>query len=155
MSNQSDKTIEVFDPLLDRLLARHAMSLLIIAPDGTTIGDLLANGGRGGSMRLPEKEDWIRIPPRGIVSTKCSFVAGDVPNIDHIEPEPLPPGRYFLEFCVHDRALSGLPAGFTESTSGKEALKLPSYEQWQIAFPGQEIGKSKRIELQLVPRTGD
>ena len=155
MRNRSDRAIEVFDAKLDRRLQDHAMALVILGPDGSYIGDHLARGGRSGSMRLPHKSDWANLNSGDKISAKVAFTAGDVPTADQIEPASLPPGKYFLELRVFDRALSGLPAGMKEETSGSETLKLPSFQRWRFGFPGNEVVRSNRMELQILARTGD
>ena len=33
--------------------------------------------------------------------------------------------------------------------------KRMSYREWRAGFPGKEIYRSKRVELEILPRTGD
>jgi hypothetical protein len=166
--NLSDKTIDLYSPV--RTGRERASSLAILSEDGTLIGDLFAAGvgsAEGG---------WSELPPGGLRSTKFRFSAGlvwDTPfwNTDNM----LPPGKYVLEWRIHNHLVSGLPVDLERGRQNaisyqRKLAGLPSVDQqpgsdnrfarmtldeWKATLPGLEICRSNRVELEILPRTGD
>jgi hypothetical protein len=180
MTNASDQTLEVYDPSLNGLLwGRRAVVLEVLDSEGNDLGNLLLRN-FGGSAMSPGKRDWVSLEPGKIASGQFRFLAGKVPNVEGGVADDLPPGKYFLELRVHRHVISGRPdlsgieamlrkAGARAAANGgfkvppdlleAEPEKNPkpriSYEEWERTLPGPEILRSKRIELEILPRTGD
>jgi hypothetical protein len=178
MANRSDKTIEVYNPTLNGFFWPHrALSLAILRGDGTYVGDLLMRS--EGSSEWLSRDVWVRIPPGGIVSTRFSFRASQVPRPTAGASDEIPPGRYLLELRAYGNLVSGRP-DMSEIESGMRArlsrglggdpskvkllfddgdegdsLDRPSFRDWELNFPGPEICRSNRVELEILPRTGD
>jgi hypothetical protein len=142
--NQSDETLDVFDPTFSGFISgwsRGASVLAILDRDGNYIGDLLHRP--SGSSDAPRKRNWVSLPPGGIIASKYRFTAGIVLGTQHWHlGNLLSPDKYFLELRVHERVLSSPWDG-------------PNIRDWNRDFPGAEICRSQRVELELLPRTGD
>lgn len=154
VTNPSKETVLAYNPLLNRLLWGQQVTLAILAPDGTKIGDLLHRD--GGSMKFATRSDWITIPPGGFVKSTFTFRGGTVRGTEFIGQNPLPPGKYFLQAWLHESALTPPPIG-TQGVGDDELDILGSmtYRDWMFSFPGEIIAKSEKVELLLLPRTGD
>jgi hypothetical protein len=177
MSNQSDKSIEVYDARLNGFLwAKRAVALAVLDTDGNFLGDLLLRN--HGSSKSPSKADWLTMPPGATVSTTVRFTAGKVPSQELGVPNDLPPGNYWIELRVHDHVTSGRPDVSTVDAALRKAAaraaannQLPltpiephpendrtirrSYDEWERTRPGPEICASKRIAFEILPRSGD
>jgi hypothetical protein len=152
MVNRSDRTIEVYNPLLISLIDPRAVVLAQLTADGAYLGDLLMR--IDGSWSGPGRSTWVKMPPGGIVSSKATFSAGA--RAPQFEPV-LPPGKYLIELRARAPLLSGPPVAVAASKSknGAADLNHPSWSEWLRSFSGPEICHSKRIEFELLPRTGD
>jgi hypothetical protein len=155
MVNQSDKTIDVFNPLLHPWFFSHhsAVDLAILRFDETYLGNLLDL--EFGSSRTPTKRSWVKMPQGGTISSKFRFRAGTIPQTDFRGDDLLPAGKYLLELRAREPILSSPPAILLHSNVSKEILPHPTFLEWQRTFPGPEISRSKRVELEILPRTGD
>jgi hypothetical protein len=154
-TNQSTKHLQTYDLYLNGLLRKQAVALVLLAPDGTRIGDLLARGPGPRSMIQARDADWICLPPGGTIAQKFGFVAGRViPDGDYLAAD-LRPGKYFLELRVHDRVLSSPPKNLPDAPVIENLDRWPEFAAWQGGFPGPEICRSNRVELEILPRTGD
>jgi hypothetical protein len=171
--NQSSRTIEVFAPYFNGLGPfSHAIELVLLTPDGNDIGDLWKL--RGGSTTGPLPSHWLTIPSGGITSSDFTFPAGLVPNTRYVVNNELPSGKYLLELRIHEHVISRRPSGIERairaSMSPRSRARLdeiaPEFgkddvpgrtaiEEWQRTFPGPEICRSNRVELEILPRTGD
>lgn len=148
--NRSNKQIDVFNPKLNPLLSpwSRATVLAILRDDGTYVGDLLYR--TGGSSTPPTRLDWQKLEPGEAITTSFTFWAGIVPNTTYFHTgNLLPPGKYFLEIRVHDRVLSRPPLFVTESIELRSNLNHPTYSNWMLGFPGQEICRSNRVALEI------
>jgi hypothetical protein len=70
-------------------------------------------------------------------------------------PKALTVGKYSLELRAHAPVLSGMPAFVTARKNRTSDANHPSYGEWRRSFPGPEICRSNRVELEILPRTGD
>jgi hypothetical protein len=169
--NVSGKTIDVSAPILSG--RDRASSLAIIAEDGTLIGDLFATPANS------LEAGWIALPPGGLLSRKFEFNAGFVWDTQYWNTDNLlPPGKYFLEWRIHHPLISGRPWDLLSGTKRQIANErmragvLPgdldmlakdfqsrlsplSRDQWRSTLPGPIICRSNRVELEILPRTGD
>jgi hypothetical protein len=179
MTNASDMPLEVYDPAVNALLwGQRAVVLEILDADGNDLGNLLPR--YGVSASTPYKTDWVSLEPGKTASGEIPFLAGKIPDVEGGVEHDLPPGKYFLELRVHGHVLSGRPdlsrkeaglrraaaraaanGGFKvppdllESEPEKDPKPRISYEEWERTLPGPEILRSKRIELEILPRTGE
>lgn len=178
ISNTSQQLVELYDPSISRLLwPRRAVVLAILHANGDYIGDLLMKN--GGSATAPSREDWTVIAPGESIECSARFVAGRVPDPDGGAAITLAPGKYLLEFRIFKHAIAGRPdlSEIEEErrTPGAAALRVKpsrlqflkddesddtpkkariSYSEWLRKLPGQEICRSNRIELEIMPLSG-
>jgi hypothetical protein len=174
--NRSSRFVEIYDPMLEPLLGRPPVTLALLTEDRAYLGDLLLR--REGSSRGRGAADWLVFPPGGFVSTSLKFEAGYMPTLEgRLE---LKPGAYVLEARMFSHGVTGRPWDFArvEQAAAVKLLKQAfgadaevktqyddeaasstpkglSYEEWQRSFPGPEICRSNRVELEILPRTGD
>jgi len=152
MANRGDKTINVFNPQLIPIVEQRAVTLALLTTDGKEISDLLARV--DGSWASAAKWNWVKMPPGGTVSSKAAFWAGAT---NSQFAASFPPGSYLLELTVNSPALSGAPIAVSDSRDkdGSADLRHPSWPEWLRSFPGEVICRSNRVELEILPRTGD
>jgi hypothetical protein len=177
-TNESDQTLEVFEPL--HALGKgpwRAAILAVLDADGNVIGDLFYR--MAGKANRPTTTSWVWMPPGAFVATPYQFRAGILEGTRHFHAgNPLPPGKYFLELRIHDHALSGrpwdmgrierlelaailerlgrsLPAGEAQEDPVKDVPEGPTLNEWLWSLPGREVSRSQRVTLELLPRTGD
>jgi hypothetical protein len=156
LMNQSDRFLELYNPFFDRLLMarQRAAELAISRDDGSNIGDLFTFRG-GSALAGPRKMDWIRVPPAGRIGTSFKFLAGSVPGTEYFVGRELPTGRYFVDLRIREPVITGPPLAVTQIEDPLEAMRHSTYLQWLQSFPGREICRSNRVELEILPRTGD
>jgi hypothetical protein len=159
MVNRSDRTIEIFNPFLNGLLApTRALSLPILTRDGVEIGDVMTRSLPGSSRPPLDTSDWLDLPAGGFTSLKRPFLVGAVPGTDFDgSVDLLPAGQYFLELRAHAPLISGCPPVIKnpQGESIDDVINSPAYREWRFSFPGPEICRSNRVELEILPRTGD
>jgi hypothetical protein len=154
LSNASQKTVLAYNPLLSRLLWGQCVTLAILSPDGAQIGDLMHWD--GGSIKSTSRSDWVAIPPGGFVKSTFSFRAGAVRGTFFTGQNPLPPGKYTLQAWLHERAVTPPPIG-TKGVGDDELEILGhlTYRDWMLDLPEEVIARSEKVEIELLPRTGD
>jgi hypothetical protein len=136
--NCSDETIDVFNPFLSGHLSGWSRGAIAVAAsdrNGTFIKDLL--DGDGGSSYTPTSNDWVLMPLGGMITSRRRIKAGL--STGGFEASP---GTYHLQVEAHGRILS-------------PARNVSGLAEWMIGFPGPEICRSNRVELEILPRTGD
>jgi hypothetical protein len=178
MVNRSTNTVDMYNPILNQCyFSKRAVTLAILSPAGEYAGDLLVRS--GGPNLVLQSSAWARVPPGGLVSSRYSFRAGHVHDLEGDIPDELPPGKYFLELRAFDHFISGRP-NFSELEDGlrvriaralgidlstvrapidsegeSDSERRRSLRGWELTHPGEEILRSQRIELEIRPRTGD
>jgi hypothetical protein len=175
--NRSDHSVETFNPILAPLLRRSAIALAILDEQGTYLGNL--NYRNAGSQRDLTTTDWVRLPPGGILSSRQEFVAGNLADPQRLGLQ-LPAGHYLVEARVNQHFIEPRPWDFAlierqrSIDSAKRAFGADvqvrtqydindriqlenalSFGDWSRTFPGPEICRSNRVELEILPRTGD
>jgi len=155
MTNRANETITVFNPFLDTRFFFEAkvMDLAILRPTDQLVGNYMDEF--AGSSGRPTIRDWATVPPGGTVSSEFAFAPEHVPQTDFSSRRKLPAGKYLLE--MHGRAalLQPPPLIFAETNDASAIATDPGYQEWRRAFPGPEICRSNRVELEILPRTGD
>jgi hypothetical protein len=181
IANRSDYMVDCGSPPFGCSLGHtYPVEIVVLKPDGTFAGDLLSRS--HGSVRSMSPADWIRIPPGGTISSEFQFLAG---RFHDISIPDLVPGRYLVEVRVHGHLILGPPRDLRSITLESLSRTLehsnpfwpfgtlggvklieepaippdddrsPTYAEWQQTFPGPEICRSNRVELEILPRTGD
>jgi len=155
MTNQSDQSLTVFNPILDPKVPwrLRVIDLVISRPDGSYLGDLLWSGFE--SSRGELDSDWVKVTPGGTMSSSFRYLAGSVPKTSFTATSPLPPGTYALELRGHKSLLNPHPKITVRTDSKNRLLDFNSFEELRLAFAGTEICRSNRVELEILPRTGD
>ena len=121
------------------------------------------------------------MPGGAFVSQPFEFRIGTVDGFAHWHGgNMLPPGKYFLELRVYDHILirpwnlervmrlyaeadmkafgESVDPAFHDRPLPPDEPKEPvglSYDQWRRTLPGPEICRSNRVELEILPPTGD
>ena len=151
MTNTSGRRIDIYNPRLSGLVSPTGAVFALLNGDGAYLGNALEH--QKGSRRTPEPLDWVTIPASGSVFTVVHFAFRGVPALE-LPPDRLPPpGKYFVELRLHEKCIMDSPfrAG-DEIETEENPLKMA---QWRQGFPGPEICRSNRVELEILPRTGD
>jgi len=176
--NRSDTILEVYNPFLDDTLQdlNRAIVLDFSTFDGRHIGNLLRVDHTSFKGLTPRH--WVTIPPGGVTSRTFTFRAGQVPRTAFQVGSELPPGKYNLEARAFGQVVSGRPSGIVRAQLGvlseraRKSLQTAiadaerqdaadraegriTIEEWERTFPGPEICRSNRVELEILPRTGD
>jgi len=151
LENQSQSGLEIYNPFFEpRLMARQvAFDVIVLTTQGQHVTTLLP--ATGISVVTPQREDWIRLPPSCAIEAQWRSNA-----IEGLRPiSELAPGSYLLEARAHAPLISGPPAALSRPESIDDAIDDPTYIAWRQSFPGPEICRSNRVELEILPRTGD
>jgi hypothetical protein len=155
--NDSHDPLQLFNPTLNPglFVFNRAVNLDFINGEGHFLKDILRT--EEGSFRGLLSTDWIRIPPSGTISTTRDFWVGQIPGQRLLFHAEAPPGTYTLELIVYGHVLSEPPIGVkrpSDVTNQRRADRM-TIEEWERTFPGPEICRSNRVELEILPRTGD
>jgi hypothetical protein len=158
ITNQSGNNVQVYNPRLRPKLVLRSFVLALVAEDGTYVADLLEREER--SFSTPVKADWVTITPGGSIAHQYEFQAGITPASLLQGVKSVSIGKYNLELRMYDSALTPPPRCIIESSDkyGRPDKRHPEYAtylEWQRSFPGPEICRSNRVELEILPRTGD
>jgi hypothetical protein len=156
VTNQSDGTVSVFNPLLDLRLftERKALDLAVVASDGLHLGNYTDLHSLHAS-RTPRSSDWMRFIPGATVGSKFAILRpDDVPHLNFARRR-IPPGKYALELRGHEALIAQPPAIVFESNDSAVISANSIFRDWVRAFPGPEICRSNRVEFEILPRTGD
>jgi len=173
--NRSRERVELFCPYFAPgvLPFNNAINCAVLSSDGAVLGNLWAPT-LAGSCTTVGPSYWLALPPGGVVASDFLFVAGQLPDPRREVPSEIPPGKYFLELRLHERFMSGRPLGLFR-TLKRNASKLDVVEDlstrlgtddeilnrrsdfmaWERTFPGPEVCRSNRVELEVLPRTGN
>jgi hypothetical protein len=167
--NRAQGDIEVFNALLSPSLGKFSRGTVMALLDvsGEPVDDVLYQS--VGSSYAPTSANWATIPPGGIASTTIKFWA---------RGNKRSPGEYALELRIHENVLTGRPWDLWQverdrliaqgqiDTQNANPGRQPtpdveargqriSYDAWERTFPGPEVIRSKRLPLEILPRTGD
>jgi hypothetical protein len=156
MTNRSSDAVDVFNPTLNPFLRmRQAVSLEISDSGGNAIGDLLTPG--RGSTQDPIRQDWFLLSPGGTVSIERTFRLGSVPGTRFRMGNWLPPGKYYLQLNGRPPLISGLPEPINDRDFNSSAASWGRglSTEWVRSFQDPAICHSRRVELEILPRTGD
>jgi len=161
-TNQTDITLEVFAPHFHKF--HRTIELAALTPEGKYIADL--GKIERFSYHGPIRNDWLTFPPGGTTSTEFDFPVGFFPQSAY-PSQRLSIGKYQLEVRVHGHFISGCPSDVERATDPQivppntnenakdKAGKRMTYEEWERTLPGPEICRSNRVELEILPRSGD
>jgi hypothetical protein len=154
-TNQSDKIIDVFNPLLDSRLfvVPNAVELALLNAAEKHIGNY--TDVEVGSNRSPRRSDWVRFPPGGTISSNFRYRPDYVPLSEFARPDGLPAGKYLLELRGHEALVSPPPDIINHTDDATQIARHATYLDWRRSFPGPVICRSNRVELEILPRTGD
>jgi hypothetical protein len=155
ITNVSRKVLSIYNPTLNGFLSPYqAVVLEVTNEKEALIGDLLAPG--RGSAQLPRRRDWYAMPPGGTVSSRRTFTIGSVPRTQFNARNPLPPGKYFFEFGAREALFSGLPDALRDPDADpNEAVRKLFSSGWGQQLRGPVVCRSNRVDLEILPRTGD
>jgi hypothetical protein len=155
ITNVSQKVISIYNPTLNGFLSPYkAVALEFTNEKGVLIGDLLAPG--RGSAQLPRRRDWYAMPPGATVSSRRTRTVGSVPGTQFNARNPLPAGRYFLEFNAREALFSGLPEALRDPDADpSESVRKLFSSGWREQLRRPVVCRSNRVELEILPRTGD
>jgi len=151
-TNNSGDAIEIYNPGFNPLLySRRAAAMTLMDRGENYLTDMLDRD--RGSCTSPGPSDWRRVAAGGTTSSVFQFRAGRAPGLDFRPGESLPPGTYFLELVVYNRCVSENP--FRVGADLRDVEDPVKMAKWEFGFPGPEICRSNRVELEILPRTGD
>jgi hypothetical protein len=154
-TNRTNEPIEVFDPFVDHLFAMpRALELTMSTSDGVELGDLfIPRDSRRVVAASPRH--WMTMPPGATLGRTFTYQCGSVPGTVFGIATVLPPGKYFLQLRAYESFLSGPPIVLLNPNDVGKEWNDPAYVEWRRTFPGLEICRSNRVELEILPRTGD
>jgi hypothetical protein len=152
--NRSDSAKSFFNPLLDPWLSSlKPVDLAVYTLDGVYLGNYIEE--EQGHSRPVRRSDWVHFAPGGSVTVRFTFNPRHIPLADVGPRGELPPGKYVLQLRAHQALVSPMPAVFESTRDSAHISRDFAYRMWKHSFPGPEICRSNRVELEILPRTGD
>jgi hypothetical protein len=172
--NESDRTVTVYDPLINGLLWKHSVKLAVLDSEGNYRGDLLQR--TGGSVVSTSKKDWVHIPPGGLLASRREISHGQFYD-EQLNMQQLD-AHDSLEVRIYAHTVAGRPSDFIavereglrrsfarfrelyQDKFSDSEFRIPddpeeaadrenplTYREWQATFPGKEVGVSNRISV--------
>jgi hypothetical protein len=153
--NETDRSAPIMDLRRSFPMWAETTRLLALDSEGKALGDLLANRKMMGNGSFIARTNWITIPPGGIYGVKDRVHARISPLASDLPPATYGMQMAFLDRFASEHPYAKLPPPESLPDGERDQRYVERLRRWRADYPGKVLFRSNRVELEILPRTGD